>query len=386
MKVVIAIDSLKGSLSSLSAGQAAAEGIHRVYPEAECRIFPVADGGEGTVEALAGGLGGTLRTVTVTGPLGASVEATYAILDGGVAVMEMSAAAGITLIPAEARDPMKTTTYGVGEMIRDAIDQGCRSFLMGIGGSATNDGGIGMLQALGFAIKDKEGKDVPLGAVGVRDATRIGVENVLPALKSCTFRIACDVTNPLCGERGCSAVYGPQKGAKAADVPVMDGWLSAYADLARGVFPHADKNAPGAGAAGGIGFAFLAFLRGELKSGIDLILDEIGIEAAMTDADVVLTGEGRLDAQTVMGKAPHGVAKRAKKHGKPVLGISGCVTEDARRINEGGIDAFFPIVKGACTLEEAMDVTNAYRNMADTAEQMFRLIRVFKNNGSLTVF
>lgn len=378
MKVVIAIDSLKGSLSSLAAGEAAAEGIRRVYPEAECRIFPIADGGEGTVEALANGLGGQLRTVTVTGPLGTPVEATYAILNKSVAVMEMSAAAGITRISAEERDPMKTTTYGVGEMIRDAILQGCRSFLMGIGGSATNDGGIGMLQALGFDILNDAGKDVPFGAVGVSEAVTIGAAHALPALKDCTFHIACDVTNPLCGERGCSAIYAPQKGAKAEDIPTMDAWLSDYADRVRAVFPHADKNAPGAGAAGGIGFAFLAFLRGELKSGIDLILDEIGIESAIMEADVVLTGEGRLDAQTVMGKAPHGVAKRAKKHGKPVLGISGCVTEDARAINCGGIDAFFPIVKGACTLEAAMDLKNAYRNMADTAEQMFRLIRAFK--------
>ena len=380
MKVVIAIDSLKGSLSSLSAGEAAAEGIRRVYPEAEYRIFPIADGGEGTVEALANGLGGRLRTVTVTGPLGAPVEATYAILNKSVAVMEMSAAAGITRISAEERDPMKATTYGVGEMIRDAIDQGCRSFLMGIGGSATNDGGIGMLQALGFDILNAEGKDVPFGAIGVSEAVTIGAEHALPALKDCTFHIACDVTNPLCGERGCSAIYAPQKGAKAEDIPTMDAWLSGYADRVRQIFLHADKNAPGAGAAGGIGFAFLAFLKGELKSGIDLILDEIGIESAITDADVVLTGEGRLDAQTVMGKAPHGVAKRAKKHGKPVLAISGCVTEDARAINCGGIDAFFPIVKGACSLEDAMDLTNAYRNMADTAEQMFRLIRAFNKS------
>ena len=378
MKVVIAIDSLKGSLSSLSAGEAAAEGIRRVYPEAECRIFPIADGGEGTVEALANGLGGRLRTVTVTGPLGAPVEATYAILNKSVAVMEMSAAAGITRISAEERDPMKATTYGVGEMIRDAIDQGCRSFLMGIGGSATNDGGIGMLQALGFDILNDAGKDVPFGAIGVKEAVTVGAAHALPMLKNCTFRIACDVTNPLCGERGCSAVYGPQKGAKAADVPVMDGWLSDYAELVKRVFPHADKNAPGAGAAGGIGFAFLAFLQGELKSGIDLILSELGVEEAIKEADVVVTGEGRLDAQTVMGKAPHGVAKLAKKYGKPVIAFSGCASEDAAKVNEGGIDAFFPIVRGACSLEEAMDRKNAYRNMTDTAEQAFRLIQAFR--------
>ncbi|MBO5109090.1 MAG: glycerate kinase [Clostridia bacterium] len=377
MKVVIAIDSLKGSLSSLRAGEATAEGIRRVFPQAECRIFPVADGGEGTVEALAYGLGGRFRNVTVTGPLGNPVEAKYAILENGTAVMEMSAAAGITLLPPEARDPMKTTTYGVGEMILDAIGQGCRSFLMGIGGSATNDGGIGMLQALGFDLTDADGAPVPFGAQGVRAVAAISDRRVAPSVRECTFRIACDVTNPLCGQRGCSAVYGPQKGAKPEDVPVMDDWLSAYGDKIKALYPAADKNAPGAGAAGGIGFAFLACLGGELRSGIELVLAETGMEAAIREADVVVTGEGRLDAQTVMGKAPHGVAKLAKAYGKPVLGISGCVTDDARAINGGGIDAFFPIVKGACTLEEAMDVTNAHRNMADTAEQMFRLIKTF---------
>ena len=378
MKAVIAIDSLKGSLSSVQAGSAAAEGIRRVYPDAQIDIFPIADGGEGTVDALVTGLKGKKQTVSAMDPLGRPIACEYGILPNGTAVVEMSCAAGITLIAKEERNPLHTTTYGVGEVIRDAIARGCRNFVIGIGGSATNDGGIGMLQALGFDILNDAGKDVPFGAIGVSEAVTIGAEHALPALKDCTFHIACDVTNPLCGERGCSAIYAPQKGAKAEDIPTMDAWLSDYADRVRAVFPHADKNAPGAGAAGGIGFAFLAFLKGELKSGIDLILDEIGIESAIMEADVVLTGEGRLDAQTVMGKAPHGVAKRAKKHGKPVLGISGCVTEDARAINCGGIDAFFPIVKGACTLEDAMDLKNAYRNMADTAEQMFRLIRTFK--------
>ena len=380
MKVVIAIDSLKGSLSSLRAGEAASEGVRRVFPSAECRVFPVADGGEGTVEALACGLSGRFRTVAVTGPLGRPTEARYAILESGTAVMEMSAAAGITLLSPAERDPMKTTTYGVGEMIKDAIGQGCRSFLIGIGGSATNDGGSGMLQALGFSILDRDGEPVPFGAEGVGAVASISGEAVPSVLRECTFRIACDVTNPLCGADGCSAVYGPQKGARPADIPRMDAWLSAYGDKVRAVYPHADKNAPGAGAAGGIGFAFLACLGGELRSGIELILAETRIEAAIREADVVITGEGRLDAQTVMGKAPHGVARLAKKYGKPVLGLSGCVTEDARAVNRGGIDAFFPIVKGACTLEEAMDAENAYRNMADTAEQVFRVIRTFSSS------
>jgi glycerate kinase len=293
-------------------------------------------------------------------------------------VIEMSMAAGLTLIEPKDRDPMETTTYGVGELIREGIERGCRSFIIGIGGSATNDGGIGMLQALGFDILDENGEPVPFGAKGVGKVATIRTERALPELKECTFHIACDVTNPLCGPTGCSAIYAPQKGARPEDIPLMDGWLSDYADKVAAILPHADKNAPGAGAAGGIGFAFLAFLGGELKRGIDLILSEIGIEDAIRDADVVVTGEGRLDAQTVMGKTPHGVALLAKKYGKPVIAFSGCVSKDAAKVNEGGIDAFFPIVRGACTLEEAMDRETARSNLMDTAEQAFRLIRTFQ--------
>ena len=376
MKAVIAIDSLKGSLSSVQAGSAAAEGIWRVFPEAKLDIFPIADGGEGTVDALVTGLRGEKRQVLAADPLGRKISCEYGILPGGTAVIEMSCAAGITLISQEARNPLHTTTYGVGEVIRDAIENGCRNFIIGIGGSATNDGGIGMLQALGFGILDQAGNSVSYGAKGLRDIAAITTENALPELSQCRFHIACDVTNPLCGKTGCSAVYGPQKGATPEMVVQMDRWLSGYAQRVREVFPHSDPDIPGTGAAGGIGFAFLSFLGGRLVSGIDLILQEIGIEAAIRHADVVITGEGRLDAQTVMGKAPIGIAKIAKKHQKPVIAFSGCVTKDTRVCNQYGIDAYFPIVKGACTLEEAMDPDNAFRNLADTAEQAFRLLKI----------
>ena len=377
MKIVIAIDSFKGSLSSLQAGSAAAEGISRVYPQAQTEVFPIADGGEGTVIALTTALNGKLQSVEALDPLGRPITCEYGIV-GSTAVIEMSCAAGITMLTAAERNPMNTTTYGVGQVIADAIAKGCRDFIVGIGGSATNDGGIGMLQALGFGILDETGAQVALGGAGLEKIAAITAENALPELKNCTFRIACDVTNPLCGELGCSAIYGPQKGADPEMIRKMDSWLSRYADTVKAVFPYSDKNMPGAGAAGGIGFAFFSFLGGKPYSGIDLILGELRIEEKIKDADLVITGEGRLDAQTVMGKAPIGIAKIAKKYGKPVIAFSGCVTPEAGVCNASGIDAFFPIVKGACTLEQAMDIQNAYPNMADTAEQAFRLLKMAK--------
>ena len=374
MKAVIAIDSLKGSLSSLQAGDAIRTGILRVCPDAVVQVRPLADGGEGTVEALTIGMGGELQTVTVTGPLGEPVEAQYGILaDGVTAIVEMSAAAGITLVEDSRRNPLYTTTYGVGEMLRDAIGKGCRHFIVGIGGSATNDGGIGMLQALGYELLSASGEPVAFGARGLEELTAIRTDKVLPALKDCSFRIACDVTNPLCGEQGASAIYGPQKGATPSMILQMDQWLKNYAKLARELNPAADREYPGTGAAGGLGFAFLSFTNAVLESGIKIVLEETRLEDFVKDADVVITGEGRLDGQTVMGKAPIGVAKIAKKYGKPVLAFAGCVTPDAVACNEHGIDAFFPILRGVVTLQEAMDAANARRNMADTVEQAFRL-------------
>lgn len=375
MKAVIAIDSLKGSLSSLQAGDAIREGILRVDKSAVVQVRPLADGGEGTVEALTIGMGGELQTVTVTDPLGEKVEAQYGILaDGTTAIVEMSAAAGITLVPDEKRNPLCTTTYGVGELIRDAIGKGCRHFIVGIGGSATNDGGVGMLQALGFGMLNTEGQSVAYGARGLEELRQITTDGVLPELKDCSFRIACDVTNPLCGEQGCSAIYGPQKGATPSMILQMDKWLADYAKLASSVSRNADPEIPGTGAAGGMGFAFLGFTNAVLESGIKIVLEETRLEEYVKDADVVVTGEGRLDGQTVMGKAPIGVAGIAKKYGKPVLAFAGCVTPDAVACNAHGIDAFFPILRGVVTLQEAMDPANARKNMADTVEQAFRLL------------
>ena len=379
MKVTIAIDSFKGSLSSLEAGAAIAEGIKHVFADADVVIRPLADGGEGTVEALTCGMGGTLETITVTGPLGTPVTCQYGIIpETKTAIMEMSAAAGITLVAAHERNPLKTTTYGVGEMILDAIHKGCRRFIMGIGGSATNDGGIGMLQALGYDFLDASGNPIPLGAQGLESLAQIQTLHVIPELQECSFKIACDVTNPLCGPLGASAVYGPQKGATPEMIRQMDGWLNHYAELSKSVNPNADACFPGTGAAGGLGFAFSAFTNAVLESGISIVLTETKLEDYVKDADYVITGEGRLDAQTVMGKAPIGVANIAKKHGKKVLAFSGCVTEDAILCNEHGIDAFFPILRGVVSLEDAMNSDNARKNMIATVEQVFHLIKTIQ--------
>lgn len=375
MKAVVAIDSLKGSLSSMEAGNAIAEGIYRADAEAKVEVRPLADGGEGTVDALVQGMNGSLRKVRVTGPLGEKVDAAYGIIEEEkMAVIEMSAAAGITLVPDEKKNPLFTTTYGVGEMIRDAIEKGCRKFVVGIGGSATNDGGIGMLQALGYDFLNSKGNAVPYGAKGLEDLAEIRKEYVLPELAQCEFKVACDVTNPLCGSLGASAVYGPQKGATPEMVREMDQWLADYAKLAANCSERADAEHPGTGAAGGLGFAFLTFTNAVLESGIKIVLEETKLEQYIQDADIVITGEGRLDGQTAMGKAPVGVAKLAGKYKIPVLAFAGSVTEDAGKCNEEGIHAFFPILRGITTLEDAMDAENARRNLVETVEQVFRLI------------
>lgn len=360
----------------MEAGYAIAEGIHKVYPKASVQVRPLADGGEGTVDALVAGMNGIFRSVMVTGPLGEPVSARYGIIENtNTAVMEMSQAAGITLVPSKKRNPLYTTTYGVGEMIKDAIDMGCRRFIMGIGGSATNDGGIGMLQALGYGFLNEKGEQIPFGAKGLEYMKSISTEHVIPELKDCEFRIACDVTNPLCGKYGCSAVFGPQKGATPSMITQMDQWLSDYAALALTAFPNANPEYPGTGAAGGLGFAFLTFTNSILESGINIVLEETHLEDYLRDADYVITGEGRLDSQTAMGKAPIGVAKLAKQFGKPVLAFCGSVTKDATVCNKHGIDAFFPILRSVVSLNEALDKNNASQNMIDTVEQVFRLIR-----------
>lgn len=379
-KIVVAIDSFKGSLTTFEAGRAVKEAAKEVYPEADTIISPVADGGEGTVEAIISAVDGELVKTTVCNPVCEKIEASYGYIPKNkTAIIEMSAAAGITLIAENERNPMNTTTYGVGEMILDAISRGCRRFVIGIGGSATNDGGVGMLQALGFDFLDINLQQVLPGAKGLKDIAVIKTENAIKELKECTFCVACDVKNVLCGEYGCSAIYGPQKGATAEMIKDMDRWLENYAKLTKQVVLESDANIPGTGAAGGMGFALLSYLNASLMSGIELVMKETALERHIKDADLVITGEGRLDGQSYMGKAPIGVAKLAKKYNKPVIAFSGCVTDDAVECNKYGIDAFFPIVKKPCTLEEAMNVDNAYMNLKATACQVLRLIKTICN-------
>lgn len=372
MICTVAIDSFKGSLTSAEAAKAAEQGIRRADPEAVIYPLPLADGGEGTVMAMSACQGGELRHREVTGPLGQKVDAEYALI-GGTAVIEMAAAAGLTLIGEAERDPMHTTTFGVGELIKAAISEGCRDFIIGIGGSATNDGGAGCLQALGFGLLDGQGRAVPFGAAGLSQLETIVTDSALPELASCRFRVACDVDNPLCGERGASRVFAPQKGASPEEAEEMDRLLGRFAKLARAAIPEADPDSKGAGAAGGLGFGLKYFLGGELTSGAELILEAASAEKHIAASDLVITGEGRIDAQTAMGKGPAAVAAIAKRHGKPCVGLAGSIGEGAEACREIGMSAFFPITNGAATLEEAMDKKNAARALADTAEQAARL-------------
>lgn len=378
MKITVAIDSFKGSLNTFESGKAVTDGILRVFPDAVVSVRPIADGGEGTVEALVSANCGELISTQVCGPLGEAIDASYGYISKtNTAVIEMSAAAGITLVPAEKKNPYNTTTYGVGELILHALDKGCRSFVIGIGGSATNDGGVGMLQALGFEFFDSFDIPISLGAKGLKDLSRISCEKADRRIKESSFSVACDVTNPLCGSNGCSAIYGPQKGADEEMIKNMDRWLENYADLTKRVLNSSDKKAKGSGAAGGLGFALMSYLDAKLVSGIDLVIKETELEKYISDSDIVITGEGRLDAQSSMGKAPVGVAKIAKKYNKPVIAFSGAVIEGATLCNNVGIDAYFPILRTPCSLDDAMNIQNASRNLSDSAEQVFRLIKSF---------
>ena len=377
MKVVVAIDSFKGSMTSMQAGNACRDGI-LAATEAEVIVKPLADGGEGTVQALVEGLGGTYEYVTVTGPMGNPVKARYGILENKTAVMEMAEASGITLVNGN-RNPWKATSVGVGEMILDAVKKGCRKFIIGIGGSATTEGGIGMLSALGYEFFDEKGNKLPPFFSSLAKVSQVKWDNVAKELSDCYFQIACDVKNPLCGLEGSVFVFGSQKGVKEEEKEEMDAAMRAYAACLENFVGIENKkqlhNIPGAGAAGGLGFAFLWGLQNvQLKPGIDIVLEAVGFNKELKNTDIVVTGEGRLDYQTSMGKVPVGVAQAAKRYGCKVIALAGGVTEDAKKCNEKGIDAFFSILPGVCSLEDAMDTETAQKNMKNTAEQVFRLI------------
>ncbi len=377
MKVVIAMDSFKGSMSSMEAGNAAKAGIEKAC-NAKVVVKPLADGGEGTTEALVEGLGGRFVTAEVTGAPGKKVTVKYGILqDNKTAIMEMAEAAGITLAKQEELNPLTATTYGVGEMILDALKRGCRKFMIGIGGSMTSEGGVGMLQALGAEILLQDGCFATPGIQDLDRIASINTKNMPKELQDCHFQIACDVKNPLCGENGAVYVFGAQKGIRKEQKALFDKKMAYFADKTKEYTGKDYRTEAGAGAAGGLGFAFLSYFeKVELKPGIDIVLDAIGLEQEIKDADIVITGEGLLDSQTAMGKAPAGVACLAKKYGVMVLALAGGVTKEAVVCNAIGIDAFFPIVRGITTREEAMKKENAKENMTLAAEQVFRLLQL----------
>jgi len=370
MKIVIAPDSFKESLSALQVAKALEGGFREIYPDADYVTLPMADGGEGTVEALVAATGGQIHKVKVRGPLGPNVDAFYGMSgDGRTAVIEMAAAAGLALIAPSERDPMRTTTYGVGELICAALDRGARHLIVGLGGSATNDGGAGLIQALGVRLLDENGKDLSFGGGALAELARIDVTALDSRLASCRIEVACDVDNPLIGPRGASAIFGPQKGATPDLVKNLDANLSHYARCIKRDLGVAIADIPGAGAAGGLGAAFIAFLGAELRPGIDIIMKAVGFETIVADADLVITGEGRIDSQTIHGKTPIGIARVAKRYGKPVIAIAGSLGADVDIVHGYGIDAVFSILYRICSLEEALAETatslrRAARNIA----------------------
>lgn len=378
MNIIIAIDSFKGSLSSLEAGRITADSAKEIYPQAEIRIFPLADGGEGTLDALTAGMDGRIIATEVTGPLGNRIASRYGVIESSrLAIIEMADAAGITLVTPNKRNPLNTTTYGLGELILQAAGKGCREFIIGIGGSATNDCGIGMLTALGAKFTKSDGTPASITGSGVGEVSSIDISELNPVLKECRFRIACDVTNPLYGPNGCSEIYGPQKGATPETVVEMDTAIRTFAEKAASQLGITGAELPGAGAAGGLGYAFHAFLNGTLEPGVDLILDSIGIKEALVDADLVITGEGCLDEQTAMGKAPTGISKLAKSVNPKiqVIALCGCAKPEAVAVNDHGIDAYFPILHMPMNFSKATQPEVAERNLSQTVSQIFRLIR-----------
>ena len=375
MRILIAPQSLKGSLTAAEAGQAIAEGVRAVYPEAEVDIVPVADGGEGTVQALVDATGGELIEQIVTGPLNTPVAAFFGVLgDGQTAAIEMAASSGLPLVPPEQRDPRITTTYGVGELILAALDRGCRHFIIGIGGSATNDGGAGMAQALGVSFLDAVSNPLPVGGAALANLAKISLDALDPRLADCTVEVACDVNNPLCGPMGASAIYGPQKGATPEMVQQLDAALAHYADIIEHELGQTMRELPGAGAAGGLGFGIMAFLQATLRPGAQIVLEAIHLEEHMRSAAIVITAEGQLDAQTAYGKSVGAVAALAKRYQLPVIALAGGLGQDYQAVYALGVDAIAVLPSGPMPLSYAME--HAARLASDATERALRLIRV----------
>ncbi|WP_144553757.1 glycerate kinase [Bacillus sp. X1(2014)] len=369
MKVVIAPDSFKESLTALEVSEAVEKGFKRIMPDAEYVKVPMADGGEGTVQSLVDATGGKIIRKKVTGPLGVPVEAFFGILGNKTtAVIEMAAASGLHHVPVGKRNPLTTTTRGTGELISAALDFGVNRIIIGIGGSATNDGGAGMAKALGARLLDRNGLEIGEGGGSLCDLASISLSNLDPRIDSIRFDVACDVDNPLTGETGASAIYGPQKGATPEMIVQLDHGLEHFAAIIERDLGMKIKDVPGAGAAGGLGGGLLAFLPSELKRGIDIVIEASGLSNLVQGADLVITGEGKIDGQTIFGKTPIGVAKTAQNYGIPVVGIAGNISKDSHVIHEYGIDAIFSIVPGVVLLEDAFK--NAVEYVERTAENI----------------
>ncbi|WP_455268741.1 glycerate kinase [Rahnella aceris] len=375
MKIIIAPDSFKESLSAECAAMAIEDGFRAVFPELEAVRLPVADGGEGTVDALIAATGGHRIDIEVTDPQGHRVRGFYGVNGkGDCAVIEMAAASGLMLVPAGQRDPLAATSFGTGELIRHALDGGIRHIILGIGGSATVDGGIGMVQALGGRFTDAQGIDLPWGGAALAQLAAIDLSQLDPRLAQCRIEVACDVENPLTGPCGAAAVFGPQKGASVQDVQVLD---AALAHLAAVIFRHLGVNVlewPGGGAAGGMGVAARLFLRGNMRSGIDIIMDAIGLEEAMQGATLVITGEGRLDQQTINGKAPVGVARLAQRYHVPVIGLAGILGEGVEVVHQHGLEAVFSILPRLAPLETVLE--QGEENLRYAAQNLARVYRL----------
>ncbi|CAM3788739.1 glycerate kinase [Xenorhabdus thuongxuanensis] len=369
MKIVIAPDSFKESLSALQVAQAIEQGFKEIYPQADYIKLPMADGGEGTVESLVAATGGKRIVCTVTDPLGQPVKAFFGLLgDGKTAVIEMAAASGLHLVPMEQRNPLITTSYGTGELILAALEQGVHKLILGIGGSATNDGGAGMMQALGANLLDGDSRILPFGGAALTRLEGIDLTNLDPRLRQVELIVACDVNNPLCGEQGASAVFGPQKGATPEMVKSLDSALRHYGMKIESLTGKSVIDAAGAGAAGGMGASLLGCLGARLQSGIEIVIETLKLEAAIQGADLVITGEGRLDSQTIHGKTPIGVARVAKKSGIPTIALVGGMSRDYHVVHQHGLDAVFSIIPEACSLADAL--ANGADNLQVTARNI----------------
>jgi glycerate 2-kinase len=375
LRIVIAPDSYKGSLSALEVANSMERGIRKVFPDAQIRKIPIADGGEGTVAALTASTGGRILTAIVKDPLGRSIPAEWGIVgDGRTAVIETAVASGLNLVPKDIRDPRIASSFGTGLLIKAALDAGLRKIIIGLGGSATNDGGAGMITALGAVFLDESGNELPPGGAALINLSEIDLSKLDPGLKDTEITAACDVDNPLCGPRGASAVYGPQKGATPEIVNELDAALSHYAGIAAKATDKNVSELPGSGAAGGLGAGLMFFTNAALRPGIEIVIEATDLSRIIQEADLVLTGEGNTDFQTAFGKAPMGVAAIAKKHGKPVICLSGGLGAGANELLVLGIDALMSIANSPMTLEQCME--SADRLIEEAAERLARLIRV----------